>query len=54
MHQGSAGTCYVLACIGSLAHNNSPEMKAYTGDKDKAGKLIQDMFEFQSKYGYCK
>ena len=44
MHQGSAGTCYVLACIGSLAHNNSPEMKAYTGDKDKAGKLIQDMF----------
>jgi len=44
VNQGSAGTCYFMAVIGAVAHQESPDMKVYTGDAAKAGKLIEAMF----------
>ncbi|PQM55454.1 MAG: hypothetical protein CML39_08070, partial [Rhodobacteraceae bacterium] len=36
MAQGSAGTCWILACLGAVAH-------AGTGDAAKAGKAIENL-----------
>ena len=36
MAQGQAGTCWILACLGTLAH-------AGTGDNAKAGKAIENL-----------
>ena len=33
-----------MAVIGAVAHQESPDMKVYTGDAAKAGKLIEAMF----------